>query len=583
MVTTGLITHAPVSSLYTFSTLQAGMGTLINIKQPEIDVVLGDELTYYIKIENTGNAILDVENPPSDTITSNGSTLALDSGYPLFLKKFASTSNTNPTRLVPGDILVWEAKYTVTQAAIDGGDITNFATIEAQTLTNDTISKTSNDGDNTDGEFDDETIVVITPLPSIEVKKTWDHDDIFANGRVDRGETITFYIEIENTGNVTVDNFLFTESFFDLRETQPRDLSSYLSTPTTSSPGPLLPGNTVVYTSTYTVDQITVDKGGVTNSVLVEADGVGQYISDVSDDDDPTAGDNNGSDPTVINIDPFPELTVTKTIKDQVEDYVAGDIITYFIEVENTGNITLTNFAFEDSFTNFDGDELDYIEGTPVYIQTVDSEGNTVDNGSVNYIQFSDVHHYEATYEITPDDILAKGLTNSLKVISRDLANSPVTEDVSDDGDDEDGNTTDDPTIVYIGDLPSFKIEKTGSWVDNPDSLDGVINQGDKVRFEIKIINTGNDVITLDPNYTETFYDGYNVPIPGDFMLDSYSAVSTSGGDVNVLRYVLAVDEIETHIWEYTITKKDIESGGLYNSIEFEGIPRETLILLALI
>ena len=113
-------------------------------------------------------------------------------GIPLFLKKFASTSNTNPTRLVPGDILVWEAKYTVTQTAIDGGDITNFATIEAQTLTNDTISKTSNDGDNTDGEFDDETIIVITPLPSIEVKKTWDHDDIFANGRVDRGKQSHF-------------------------------------------------------------------------------------------------------------------------------------------------------------------------------------------------------------------------------------------------------------------------------------------------------------------------------------------------------------------------------------------------------
>ena len=146
-----------------------------------------------------------------------------------------------------------------------------------------------------------------------------------------------------------------------------------------------------------------------------------------------------------------------------------------------------------------------------------------------------------------------------------------MAEDVSDDGDDNDGNTSDDPTIVYIGDLPSFKIEKTGSWVDNPDNADGIINQGDKVRFEIKIINTGNDEITLDPNYTETFYDGYNVPIPGDYMLDEYNAVSTSGGTVNVLRYVLAVDEIETHIWEYTITKKDIESGGLYNQIEFEG------------
>ena len=71
------------------------MGTLINIKQPEIDVALGDEITYYIKIENTGNTILDVPNPPTETITSNESPLTIDSGYPLFLKKFASTSNTS--------------------------------------------------------------------------------------------------------------------------------------------------------------------------------------------------------------------------------------------------------------------------------------------------------------------------------------------------------------------------------------------------------------------------------------------------------------------------------------------------------
>ena len=316
------------------------------------------------------------------------------------------------------------------------------------------------------------------------------------------------------------------------------------------------------------MSQISVDKGGVSNGVLVEAYGTFKLISDISDDGDTGPGDT-GDDPTVINIDPFPELTVTKTIKNQVESYQAGDIITYFIEVENTGNITLENLAFEDSFTNFDGDQLNYIEGNPTYIQTVDKDGNTVDEPA-NYIKFSDVHHYEATYEITPDDILSKGLSNSLKVISRFLDNVVVAEDVSDDGDDND-DTSDDPTIVYIGDLPSFKIEKTGSWVDNPDNADGIINQGDKVRFEIKIINTGNDEITLDPNYAETFYDGYNVPIPGDYMLDEYNAVSTSGGTVNVLRYVLAVDEIETHIWEYTITKKDIESGGLYNSIEFEG------------
>ena len=313
----GLISHAPISAIYTASTTQNGMGKLINIKQPEIDVSLDDELTYYIKVENTGNAILDVPNPPVDTITSNGTPLSLDDGYPLFLRKFATTSNTSQTRLIPGDILVWEAKYTVEQTAINGGDITNSATIEAQTLIGDTINKTSNDGDNTDGDNNDDTIIEITPLPSIEVKKTWDHDDIFENGRVDRGETVTFYIEIINTGNVTVDNFTFEEDFFDLREVQPRDLSGDLTPITTDQDETLIPGQSIVYTTTYLVDQITVDKGGLTNSVVVTAEGAGILVSDVSDDDDPTAGDNNGSDPTIITIDDFSGLTVTKTIKNR--------------------------------------------------------------------------------------------------------------------------------------------------------------------------------------------------------------------------------------------------------------------------
>ena len=89
-----------------------------------------------------------------------------------------------------------------------------------------------------------------------------------------------------------------------------------------------------------------------------------------------------------------------------------------------------------------------------------------------------------------------------------------------------------------------MKIEKTGYWVDNSSNLDDIINEGDKVRFEIKIINTGSDEITLDPNYIETFYDGYNVQIPGDYMVDEYSVSGTISP--NPLRYVLAVDEIET-------------------------------------
>ena len=117
------------------------------------------------------------------------------------------------------------------------------------------------------------------------IYKDWSWDDVFQNGRVD-GEIVTFSVSITNTGNVTVENFVFTETFTDLRDTQPPDLSGELSPLTTTSPEIILPGETIVYTNTYEMSQISVDKGGVSNSVLVEAYGTFKLISDVSDDDE---------------------------------------------------------------------------------------------------------------------------------------------------------------------------------------------------------------------------------------------------------------------------------------------------------
>ena len=53
LVNSGQITHAPVSNLYTSTPNQLGMGRLFEISQPVVSPVLGDELVYYIKIENT--------------------------------------------------------------------------------------------------------------------------------------------------------------------------------------------------------------------------------------------------------------------------------------------------------------------------------------------------------------------------------------------------------------------------------------------------------------------------------------------------------------------------------------------------
>ena len=325
--------------------------------------------------------------------------------------------------------------------------------------------------------------------------------------------------------------------------------------------------------------------GGLVNSVTVDAVGAGTLISDISDDGD-TGQNDTGQNPTEIIIEPNPLIEVTKTIINHQDDgggdqskandgkYDAGEILTYKIVLENTGNISLVNFKFEDSFQNFDSSsdlQYDAVPNTnPVkyieYLETLDKDGNTSTTSFENYLEYGDLAIYQAKYTITAADVTSKGLSNSLTAISEDYGGNEVTNDVSDDGDDSDGNATDDPTVLYIGDLPSFKVEKTGEYID--DNGTPGVNEGDTVKFTIKIINTGADVITLDSNYTDVMYNGFNVPItPPSLVLESQT-----GNNVNTAQpYVLNVGEVETHIMEHTITTGDISSGGIYNSISFIG------------
>ena len=58
---------------------------------------------------------------------------------------------------------------------------------------------------------------------------------------------------------------------------------------------------------------------------------------------------------TVVNIDPYAEMEVTKTasVTDNGDNYVgAGDVINYTITVENKGNVTLTGLTFVDTLTD---------------------------------------------------------------------------------------------------------------------------------------------------------------------------------------------------------------------------------------
>ena len=80
--------------------------------------------------------------------------------------------------------------------------------------------------------------------------------------------------------------------------------------------------------------------------------------------------------------------------------------------------------------------------------------------------------------------------------------------DTSDDGNDTDGNTTDDPTVVYTSLAPAIEVTKTATVADNGDGVNGA---GDTINYLISVVNTGNVTIT-SLNLVDTITDG-NEPL----------------------------------------------------------------------
>jgi uncharacterized repeat protein (TIGR01451 family) len=65
--------------------------------------------------------------------------------------------------------------------------------------------------------------------------------------------------------------------------------------------------------------------------------------------------------------------------------------------------------------------------------------------------------------------------------------------DVSDDGDDTDGNTTNDPTIINFDRIQSLEVTKNATITDNGDGVNGV---EDIISYTIRVKNNGNVNLT---------------------------------------------------------------------------------------
>ena len=297
---------------------------------------------------------------------------------------------------------------------------------------------------------------------------------------------------------------------------------------------------TIIYTASYAITQGDIDAGFVTNQATADGvDLVGNSISEISDDPDDATSDN---DPTTTLIPQNPGLEALKTytISSDLlpEGPSLGDEITYTITVTNTGNVTLDNVALTDTFTDFEGNTLMFTSD-PSFV------GPSTLGSLEGTLQAGEIATYTATYIIEQNVIDIGGFQNSA-VASGDSPNDETVSDVSDDGDDTDGNTEDDPTETIITPNPSISLLKSALTLEdtNGDGIPGSL--GDIISYVFTVENTGNLTLT-------------NIQVQ-----DMLPGIDLEGGPIAVL----LPGEIDntTFTATYMITQADLDVGSVTNS-----------------
>ncbi|WP_422107739.1 DUF7507 domain-containing protein [Winogradskyella sp.] len=462
---------------------------------------VGDEITYTFSVENTGDVTLS-DIGIDDTLTGSVD-LAI-----------------SPSTLAPGATGTVTATYIITQANVDAGNVTNSATATGDSPLGgpDDITDTSDDGDDLDGNtVDDPTVVIIPQNPAMELTKTALITNDVAPAGASLGDEITYTFTVENTGDVTISDIAIDDAL-----TGSVDLAI--------SPSTLAPGATGTVTATYTITQANVDAGNVTNSATATGDsplGGPDDITDTSDDGDDLDG-NTVDDPTVVTIaqNPAMELTKTALITTDVGPAGAslGDEITYTFTVENTGDVTISNITIDDALTGSTG--VSIVPGT-------------LAPGAVGTVT--------ATYIITQTDVDAGNVTNSATATGDSPSGTDDVTDTSDDGDDLDGNTVDDPTVVVIPQNPAMELTKTA--LITTDVGPAGASLGDEITYTFTVENTGDVTIS-------------NITID--------DALTGSTG-VSIVPGTLAPGAVGTVTATYIITQTDVDAGNVTNSATATG------------
>lgn len=378
------------------------------------------------------------------------------------------------------------------------------------------------------------------------------------NGESNVGDIVTYTYVATNNGNVPLSNISLDETAFTGSGTTPTPTFSIGTSGATPANFPQ--GETLTYTASYPASAIDLLAGSIDNQGTVTAlagdDAVGQEISDLSDSfnlgDGGAVGSFDEDDsttttfPAPIVFNPSIEAVKTADITGFSNPIVLGDTISYSITVSNTGDVDLSSITLIDTLTN--GDLTVLSPPAPAFVSSTlgSPEGQLI---------VGETATYSFSYTISQTDVDSESLSNSVTANANAFTGGTIN-DVSDDGDDGDGNVLDDPTVTPIIGEAVMSVTKVAN-----DTID--VQAGQSIVYTYRVTNTGNQ--TLRNISLNDVHDGSgSAPIPDGEVLSNDvlplndSTDSTSG--TNGIWDLLAPGDEITFTATYIVTQQDVDT-----------------------
>ncbi|QIK62523.1 DUF11 domain-containing protein [Leucobacter viscericola] len=376
---------------------------------------------------------------------------------------------------------------TAAQANDPSGTLVNTATASALTSTLEPLTDTSS-----------ATVDVDPTAASLTLEKSASVNDDNGNGLADVGETIDYSFVLTNTGSVTLTGVGVND---------PK--AGAVSCPQTT----LAPGATVTCTAdaAYTVAEQDVIDGGVVNTATGNAsvpEGVEPITPPTDTVTTPTAA-------VAAGLAIAKSGSLNDTNGNGLAD--AGETIDYSFVLTNTGNVTLTGVGVDDTKA-----------GAVTCPQTTLAPGASVTCTA------------DASYVVTEDDVLARGVFNTATGIATPPPGVAPIEPPTD-------------TIVTPAAVPgpSLALEKIADLDDA--NGNGLADAGERIAYSFRVVNNGNVTLT-------------------DVSVDDPKA-----GAVTCPQAVLAPGEqmMCTADAPYTVTEQDVIAGGVVNTATGNATPPE--------